>query len=118
MESTRSMDFFLSTTILVDSTLKKISSCWIKTVRKLLYRSLLLYLNTKTKQIKPDTKLNTNLWNIENLSRPLPPQTSSAITRAATSSQSSPSRPQSMHAEVARLREVHTLRSTSKSSLS
>jgi hypothetical protein len=39
-----------------------------KTVEKLLNHFLLLYLNTKTKAktVKPDTKTNTNLRNIEN----------------------------------------------------
>jgi hypothetical protein len=39
-----------------------------ETVGKLLNHFLLLYLNTKTiaKTVKPDTKTNANLWNIEN----------------------------------------------------
>jgi hypothetical protein len=39
-----------------------------KTVRKLLNHFLLLHLNmkTKAKMVKPDTKMNANLRNIEN----------------------------------------------------
>jgi hypothetical protein len=44
-----------------------------KTVRKLLNRFLLLYFNTKTKAkvVKPETKMNMNLRNIENFENEL-----------------------------------------------
>ena len=44
-----------------------------KTVGKPLNHFLLLYFNVKTKAkaVKPDTKTNTNLWNIENFENEL-----------------------------------------------